>query len=69
MSDDLVSLNIQQNFNGRLDKIQIYNISNYKVGQNIMVNRFKALKNKIELLWLNESLNAFKLKCKQLLLQ
>ena len=48
--------NHQQNFNGRLDKFQIYNISNYKVGQDLMVNRFKALNNKIDLLWLNESL-------------
>ena len=68
-TDDWVSLNFQQNFNGRLNKIQIFNISNYKVGQNLMVNRFKSLNNKIEYTWLNESLTAFKLKCKNLLLQ
>ena len=67
MSDDWVSLNIQKKFNRRLDKIQII-MSNYKVGQNLMVNRFKALNNTIDLLWLNESLNAFKLKCKKLFL-
>ena len=69
MSDDWVSLNVQQNFNGRLDKFQIINMSHYKVGQNLIVNRFKALNNTIDLLWLNESLNAFKLKCKILFLQ
>ena len=69
MSDDWVSLNMQQNFNRRLDKIQIISMSHYKVGQNLLVNRFKALNNTIDLLWLNESLNAFKLRCKKLFLQ
>ena len=68
MSDDWLSLNFQQNFNGRSDKVQIYNVSRYKVGRNLLVNRFRNLNNKIDYLWLNESLNAFKIKCKQLLL-
>ena len=69
MTDDWVSLNFQQNFNARNTRIQIYNVSNYKIGQNILVNRFKSLNNKIEYQWLNESLNSFKIKCKKLLLQ
>ena len=68
MSDDWLSLNFQQNFNGRSDKLQIFNVSNYKVGRNLLVNRFRTLNNKIDYLWLNESFNAFKIKCKQLLL-
>ena len=68
MSDDWLSLNFQQNFNGRSDKLQIFNVSRYKVGRNLLVNRFKNLNNKIDYLWLNESLNAFKIKCKKLLL-
>ena len=36
MSDDWISLNIQQQFNGRNEHIQIYNISNYKVGRIIL---------------------------------
>ena len=66
MSDDWISLNIQQNFNERNGKFQIYNISNYKVGRNLL---FKSLNNKIDYSWFNESLNTFKVKCKKLLLQ
>ena len=69
MTDDWISLNVQQNFNGRNNKFQIFTISNYKVGQNLMVNKFKPLNNKIEYNWLNESLNSFKIKCKKLFLQ
>ena len=68
MTDDWISLNIQQNFNGRNDKIQIYKQSNYKVGNNLMVNRLANLNNKIPYSWLNDSFNTFKVKCKQLLL-
>ena len=67
MSDDWVELNFQQNHNGRNEKLLIFTTSNYKVGQNLLVNRFKALNNKINLNWLNESLNSFKIKCKKLL--
>ena len=68
MSEDWISLNIQQNFNDRNGKFQSYNIANYKVGKNLLCNRFKQLNNKIDYLWFNESLNAFKIKCKKLLL-
>ena len=47
----------------------IYTILNYKVGRNILVNRFKYLNNKINYSWLNDSFNTFKVKCKHLLLQ
>ena len=69
MTDDWVSLNFQQNFNGRNDKLQIFNVSNYKVGQNLLVNRLKQLTNKISFSWLNESFDSFKVKCKKLLLE
>ena len=69
MTDDWVSLNFQQNFNGRNDKLQIFNVSNYKVGQNLLVNRLKQLNNKISFSWLNESFDSFKVKCKKLLLE
>ena len=68
MSEDWVSLNFQQNFNGRNDNLQIFNTSNYKVGENLLVNRFKPLSNKIPFSWLNESFNSFKIKCKNLIL-
>ena len=69
MSDDWVSLNVQQNFNARNDKFQIYRISNYKVGRNLIVNRFHNLNNQICYTWLNDSFNTFKVKCKKLFLQ
>ena len=33
MSDDWIQLNLQQQFNGRNDNIQFFNVSNYKVGK------------------------------------
>ena len=68
MSDDWISLNFQQNYNGRNNKLQIFNSSNYKVGQNLLVNRFKPLNNKIDYLWFNESFNSYKIKCKTIFL-
>ena len=41
MLDDWVSLNVQQVFNARNERIQFYHIQNYKVGRNLLVNRFK----------------------------
>ena len=68
MTDDWVSLNLQQNFNGRNQHFQIFNVANYKVGRNILTNRFLPLNNKIEFSWFNESFETFKVKCKLLLL-
>ena len=68
MSDDWICLNDQQKFNGRNDHIQIVNKSNYKVGRNLLVNRFKSLSNKIDYSWFNDSFESFKVKCKNLLL-
>ena len=65
MTEDWISLNLQQYFNSRNEKVQIFNVSNYKVGQNLIVNRFRSLNNKIDFNWLNESLNSFKAKCKK----
>ena len=42
------SLNFQQHFNGRNDQIQIFNQLNYKVGRNLLVNRFQSLNNEIK---------------------
>ena len=64
MSDDWINLNTQQNFNGRNLNVQIFNKSNYKVGKNLLVNRFKTLTNLIKY----ESYESFKVKCKNLLL-
>ena len=69
MTEDWVSLNFQQQFNGRRNRFQFFTSSNYKVGNNLMVNRFRQLNNKIDYNWLNESFNSYKIKCKKLFLQ
>ena len=58
MTEDWVALNFQQQFNGRSHKFQFYTSYNYKVGQNLMVNRFRQLNNKIDYNWLNESFSS-----------
>ena len=69
MSDDWISLNDQQNFNGRNEHIQIFKKSNYRVGNNLLVNRFHNLNNKIEYSWFNDSFESFKIKCKNIFLK
>ena len=66
---DWIDLNFQQTFNQRNFKIQFVNSAVYKVGQNILCNRFTILNNKIEYDWLNTSKVSFKLKCKEIFLQ
>ena len=68
MTDDWISLNLQQNFNGRNEHFQIIIVTHYKVGRNLMTNRFKPLNNKIKFSWLNDSFESYKIKCKKLLL-
>ena len=68
MSDDWISLNDQQNFNGRNEHLQIINKSNYKVGRNLLVNWFQSLNNKIDYSWFDDSFESFKVKCKNLIL-
>ena len=67
-SDDWISLNDQQNFNGRNEHLQIINKSNYKVGRNLLVNWFQSLNNKIDYSWFDDSFESFKVKCKNLIL-
>ena len=65
MSEDWVSLNYQQIFNERNEHFQVVTKANYKVGKNLMVNRFRTLNNKINFSWLNGSYESYKIKCKQ----
>ena len=67
-STEWLHLNLQQNFNSRVNKFLISNYGQFKIGKNIMTNRLTCINNKVELNWLNLSLVAFKLKCKALFL-
>ena len=69
MSDDWVDLNLQQNFNGRLENVQIFDNSRIRVGKNIMMNRLTITNNKIDYKMPNLSKDTYKLKCKNLFLQ
>ena len=65
-NDDWVDLNFQQNFNARVDFIQIFDTSRLKIGKNIIMNIMSILSRLIKFDWLNLSLNSFKIKMKQL---
>ena len=65
-NDDWVDMNFQQNFNARVDFIQIIDTSRLKIGKNIIMNRLSILSRLIKYDWLNLSLNSFKIKVKDL---
>ena len=65
MTDDWVCLNDQQIFNGRNEHFQTIIKANYKIGRNLIVNRFRTLNNKIKYSWLNDSYESYKIKCKK----
>ena len=67
-SEDFLDLFLNQNFNARAKLVNFVDTSNYKVGKNIVTNRFTVLNNKIPCTWLNLELNSFKIKMKELLL-
>ena len=67
-SFDWVDLNFKQTFTTRQTHFNIIRSNNYRVGNNILSNRFYILNNKISLKDLNLSLNGFKTKYKPLLL-
>ena len=67
-NNDRLSLFLNQNFNARHKFTHLSNIARYKIGSNLLHNRFTVLNGKIELDWLNLSFNSFKLKCNTLFL-
>ena len=62
--EDWMDLNLQQNFNLRINTVQIFDKSRLRIGRNIMMNRLPVLNNEIPFDWLNLSLNSFKMKTK-----
>ena len=63
-----MNLNWNQSFNNRGTRVKLFDVSNVRVGRNILSNRLTVINNKIEYDWLNKSLNSFKLICKSLFL-
>ena len=67
-NNDWVLLFFNQNFNSRQSKVNFYSRSKYKVGNNILANRFTILNNLIELNQLNLPFETYKVYCKKLFL-
>ena len=66
---EFIQLNFQYNQNQRMPHANFFSRQNYESGKNILLNRLAHINNKIEKSWLDQSLNTFKIKCKQLFLQ
>ena len=66
---EFMHMNFQFNQNPRIKHANFFMRQNYHIGQNILLNRLSHLNDKIERSWLDQSLNTFKIKCKQLFLQ
>ena len=72
-NDDDMGLNwtnlfFNQQFSSRELNVHFTNNAKYKIGKNIITNRFEILNGKVPLVWLNETFESFKIKCKVLLL-
>ena len=66
---EFLNLNFQLNQNPRIQTMNFFNRQNYDAGENILLNRLSHLNNKINITWLEQSLNSSKIKCKILFLQ
>ena len=67
--NDWLDYNFQQNFNNRMNKVQIIDRSNLRIGRNNMMNRMAYLNGKIDYDWLNLPFESYKIKCKALILE
>ena len=69
MSNDWLNLFFNQQFNQRELNVKFHNTSSYRIGNNIISNRFTILNGKIKLSWLNDSYESYKIKCKETFLK
>ena len=67
--DDWVDLNFQQTFNNRTSTYNFVKTNHYKVGNNLICNRFTTLNGKIEYRWTLMSLDTYKIYCKNTFLK
>ena len=56
-TDDWMDLNWNQSFNNRSTKVRLFDVSNIRIGKNILSNRLTILNNQLNI---NKSLNCFK---------
>ena len=64
-NEDWMDMNLNQSFSTRCTKFKIFDVSNVRVGKNILSNRLALINNEIEYDWLNKSLNSYKVLCKK----
>ena len=62
----LNDLFFNQIFNVRETKVNFLDLSNYKIGKNILSNRFKILNGKIPFQMLNKCYESYKIECKRI---
>ena len=67
-SQDIIDLNFRQITNARKGTLSFIKNNNFKVGLNVICNRFSVINNKIENEWMSESYDSFKVQCKQIFL-
>ena len=60
-----LDLFFNQQFNNRRDTVCFVDTKSFKIGNNILANRFTILNGKIKFDWLNLPFNSYKLKCKE----
>ena len=66
---EFVQMNFQLNQNQRIIHSNFFLRQRYESGKNILLNRLAHLNGTIEKSWLDQSMDTFKVKCKQLFLQ
>ena len=66
--NEWMDLNWNQILTSRQTKFIVNRDNNSRVGMNCLVNTFHVLKNSIPLMWLNEFIYSYKIKCKKLFL-
>ena len=64
VSSEWIDLFFNQTFNSRETKANFIDLSNYKIGTNVLSNRFKILNGKISFHMLNNSYESYKIECK-----
>ena len=67
-SNDWLNLFFNQQFNNRCESVKFVDTKSYKIGNNILANRFPILNFKVKFDWLNLPFNSYKMKCKEIFL-
>ena len=66
---DWIDLDLLQTFNSRSSTLNFFKCNRFKIGENLLCNRFHILNGKINIEKMNLSNDSFKVKCKTIFLQ